>query len=55
MTGRGAQPVPPGFHAVTPSIVVSDAGKAIECYRRAFGAQARDRFAMPNGKIGHAK
>lgn len=37
--------IPEGFQTVTPYITVRDAGKAIEFYKRAFGA--RERFAMP--------
>jgi len=37
--------IPEGFHSVTPMVVFRDARKAIEFYKRAFGA--RERFAMP--------
>jgi len=37
--------IPEGFHSVTPMFVFKDARKAIEFYKRAFGAQ--ERFAMP--------
>ena len=33
------QPVPPGFHTLTPHLVVRDAERAIEFYKRAFGAE----------------
>jgi uncharacterized glyoxalase superfamily protein PhnB len=33
------KPVPEGFHTVTPAIVVRDAAKAIEFYKKALGAQ----------------
>lgn len=36
---------PEGFHSVTPMFVFKDARKAIEFYKRAFGAV--ERFAMP--------
>ena len=32
------KPVPEGYHTVTPSLVVRKASKAIEFYKRAFGA-----------------
>ena len=47
--------VPAGFHTVTPTIVVHDAAKAIEFYKRAFGAQEVSRFNGPDGKIMHAE
>ena len=37
--------IPEGFHSVTPMFMFKDARKAIEFYKRAFGAQ--ERFAMP--------
>lgn len=50
------KPVPPGFHTVTPTLTIRDAGKAIEFYKRAFGAEERMRFPGPDGKsIMHAE
>ncbi|MBI3810443.1 MAG: VOC family protein [Nitrospirae bacterium] len=47
---------PAGFHAVTPALTVPDAGKAIDFYKRAFGAEERMRFPGPDGKsIMHAE
>lgn len=37
--------IPEGFHSVTPYLVLKDARKAMEFYKRAFGA--KERFAMP--------
>ena len=37
--------IPEGYHTVTPIFVFKDVRKAIEFYRRAFGAQ--ELFAMP--------
>ena len=33
------KPVPEGMHTVTPVLVVKDCGKAIELWKRAFGAE----------------
>jgi PhnB protein len=49
------KPVPEGYHTVTPYLAVDDAAKAIEYYKRAFGAKERVRMDAPNGKIGHAE
>lgn len=55
MAGK-SKPVPEGIHTITAQLIVSDAGKAIEFYKRAFGAEARgEAFRMPNGKVGHAE
>jgi PhnB protein len=49
------KPIPEGFHTVTPSLVVRDATKAIEFYKRALGAQELMRMPGPDGKIMHAE
>ncbi len=49
------QPVPEGYHTLTPYLAVDDAAKAIEYYARAFGAKERVRMDAPDGKIGHAE
>jgi PhnB protein len=50
-----AKPVPEGYHTLTPYLAVDDAAKAIEFYKRAFGATERTRMPAPDGKIGHAE
>jgi PhnB protein len=49
------QPIPEGYHTVTPYLIVQGAGKAIEFYRKAFGATEVFRMEGPEGKIGHAE
>src|ERR1700746_346633 len=49
------KPVPEGFHTVTPSLVVRDAAKAIDFYKKALGAQELMRMPGPDGKIMHAE
>ncbi len=49
------KPIPKGFHTITPHLVVRDAGKAIEFYQRAFGAEASGVHRTPDGKIMHAE
>jgi len=49
------RPVPEGFHTVTPSLVVRDAAKAIDFYKKALGAQELVRMPGPDGKIMHAE
>lgn len=48
-------PVPPGYHSLTPYLVLSDAAKAIEFYSQAFGAKEISRMNGPSGKIMHAE
>ena len=46
---------PPGYHAVTPTLVVRNAAAAIDFYQRAFGARELSRMAGPDGSIAHAE
>jgi len=52
---REVKPVPAGYHTVTPYLTVNDASRAIDFYKRAFGAQETVRMQGPPGKIGHAE
>jgi PhnB protein len=49
--------VRPGFHSVTPYILVRDASGAIDWYKKALGAKETLRVAAPDraGKIMHAE
>lgn len=51
----GVKPIPEGYSTVNPYIAVEDAAKAIEFYKRAFGAKERSRMPGPGGTIGHAE
>ena len=44
------KPVPEGFHTITPHLVVRDGEKAIEFYKKAFGAEELCRMPGPDGK-----
>jgi len=50
-----AKPIPEGYHAVTPYLMVRHGAKAIEFYVNAFGAVERNRLQDPSGKIHHAE
>jgi PhnB protein len=50
-----AKPIPEGMHSITPHIVVNGAAKAIEFYKKVFGAeQIGPVSTMPDGKVMHA-
>jgi len=49
------RPIPQGHHSVTPYLTLHDAARAIEFYKRAFGAHEVMRMDGPGGKIGHAE
>ncbi|HEY9788508.1 MAG TPA: VOC family protein, partial [Candidatus Obscuribacterales bacterium] len=49
-------PIPKGFHTITPSLTVKNAEQAIEFYKKAFGAEQKDVCLGPDGKkIMHAE
>ena len=49
------QPIPSGYHTVTPYLICKNANKAIEFYKKAFGATELMRMPGPGGKIMHAE
>ncbi|HLK64760.1 MAG TPA: VOC family protein [Bryobacteraceae bacterium] len=49
------KPIPAGFHTATPYLTTNDTARAIDFYKRAFGAQEIMRMEAPGGKIGHAE
>ena len=49
-----AKPIPKGMHTVTPHLVCADAAKAIDFYKKAFGAVELRRLKGQDGKIMHA-
>jgi PhnB protein len=54
MDGK-VDPIPEGFHTVTPYVTVKGAADAIEFYEEAFGAKEIFRRADPDGRIRHAE
>jgi uncharacterized glyoxalase superfamily protein PhnB len=49
------KPVPDGFHTVTPHLIISGAGRAMDWYKKAFGATEIMRKPMPDGRLMHAE
>jgi PhnB protein len=48
-------PIPEGYHTVTPYLVATGADKTIEFMKKAFGAELTfEPMMRPDGKIGHA-
>jgi uncharacterized glyoxalase superfamily protein PhnB len=53
---KRAKAIPDGYHTVTPYLMVRGADRAIEFYKRAFGAEELMRMSGPDGKsIMHAE
>ena len=51
MTQSTLKAIPDGIHTITPHIVVRNAGRAAEWYKKAFGAEERSRIPVPDGKF----
>src|SRR5262245_4966873 len=49
------KPIPEGYHTATPYLIVSGAARAIEFYKKAFGAREKVRMPGPGDKLGHAE
>jgi len=48
------KPIPEGYHSITPYLIVNGGAKALDFYKKAFGAT--ELFRMEHeGKIGHAE
>ena len=52
---KATRKIPEGHNAVSPYLIVDGAVRALEFYKRAFGATEKFRMATPGGKIGHAE
>ena len=48
--------IPDGYHSITPMLIVKDGLKAIEYYKKVFGAVDKGTMMMPDGKsVAHAE
>ena len=47
--------IPKGYHSITAYLIVTPAAKAMEFYKKAFGAKERMRMERPGGKIAHVE
>jgi PhnB protein len=52
---KSVKPIPAGHHTVTPYLIIKNATKALEFYKKAFGAIELDKLVMPDGRLGHAE
>jgi len=55
MAATKVKAIPEGYQGATPYLCVKDGAKALEFYKKAFGAKELMRMAGPDGKIGHAE
>lgn len=52
---KAKSPIPEGFHTVTPQLILDDAAKGIEWYKKALGAIEVSRAVGPDNKVLHAE
>ncbi len=49
------KPIPDGYHSATPYLIIDGASRAIDFYKRAFGAKELMRMPAPGDRVGHAE
>jgi PhnB protein len=49
------KPIPDGYHTATPYLIIDGAARAIDFYKKAFGATELFRMDGPDGRVGHAE
>ena len=49
------KPIPEGYYSVTPYLAIKGCDKAIDFYKKAFGATELFRMNDPSGTVGHAE
>ena len=52
---QNVKAIPDGYHSVTPGIVHKEAKKAIDFYKKAFGAEVMMIMPNPDGRVMHAE
>lgn len=50
-----ANPVPAGYHTLTPSVTIGDCQRAIALYEEALGAESGSPALHPDGRVLHAE
>jgi PhnB protein len=52
---KKVNPIPDGYPLLSPMVILERCGEALDFMKKVFGAKEWSRFAMPDGKIGHAE
>lgn len=55
MATKAKNPIPAGYHSVTPYLICKGAAKAIDWYVKALGAEETVRMPGPGGTVVHAE
>lgn len=49
------KPIPAGYHSLTPGCAIQGCAKAIELYKKVFGAEVVARYDSPDGTVAHCE
>jgi PhnB protein len=49
------KPIPEGYRSITPYLIINGASRAIDFYKKVFGATEIMRMPGPDGKVAHAE
>jgi PhnB protein len=52
---KATRAIPDGYYTITPELMLDDAAKSIDWYKKALGAEELSRFTGPDGKVMHAE
>ena len=52
---KAKNPIPEGFHTLTPHLIFDHAGEAMDWYHKALGAEEKVRALGPDGKVIHGE
>lgn len=52
---KDIKPIPDGYERLIPHLIIREANKAIDFYKKAFGAEELRRIPMPDGRLMHAE
>jgi PhnB protein len=55
MATKATNPIPKGYHSITPYLICKGAASAIDWYKKALGAEELFRMPGPDGTLGHAE
>ena len=55
MSSSTVKAIPDGYHSATAYLIVDGAAKALDFYKRVFGASEKMRMPSPGDKVGHAE
>ena len=55
MSSSKVKAIPDGYHSATAYLIVDGAAKALDFYKRVFGASEKMRMPSPGDKVGHAE